>query len=275
MTICIAAMAADKSAVVAASDRMLSAHFLSLEFDHPDSKIEQLSNSCVGLSAGDALPAGELFASARIVATQLQNPQVQQIASSIKDTYAKLRAQSVEEKIFKPRGITIDEFYQQGLIRQFPPEVSMQLDDLVQNATFGVELIIAGVDGNGADIIGISDPGKADSYSRIGYHAIGSGMSHAILSLVSAGQHWTKGINETVFNVFRAKRQAESAPGVGRAIEMRIVVNQSIRAISDGEIAQLDTILTDLTTPKDETLIESIKGLPFDGGREDGQGAKS
>ena len=101
----------------------------------------------MGLSAGDALPAGELFASARAVATQLQNPQVSQIAKSIKDTYAKLRAQHIEEQLFRPRGITIDAFYQQGLIRQFPPEVAMQLDDMVQRTTFGVELIIAGVDG--------------------------------------------------------------------------------------------------------------------------------
>lgn len=261
-------MAAEKSAVVVTSDRMLSAHFLSLEFDHPDSKIEKLGKSCVGLSAGDALPAGELFASAYSVATQLQNPQVGQIAESIKETYANLRARRVEEQVFKPRGITIDAFYQQGLIRQFPPEVAMQLDDLVQRAEFGVTLVISGVDGNGAHIIGISDPGKADSYDRIGYHAIGSGMSHAILSLVSSGQHWAKSINETVFNVFRAKRQSESAPGVGSSIEMRIVTDQGIRPVSDDEINKLDGIHKKLIAPADKELVESIQQLPFDGGYE-------
>ena len=92
MTICIAAIAANISAVIVTSDRMLSAHFLSLEFDHPDSKIEKIGKSCVGLSSGDALPAGELFASAHSVSTQLQNPQVGQIAESIKRTLSKKSA---------------------------------------------------------------------------------------------------------------------------------------------------------------------------------------
>ncbi len=212
MTICIAATAADKSAVVVASDRMLSAHFLSLEFDHPDSKIERLGDSCVGLSSGDALPTGELFASAYSVAAQLQNPQVIHIAESIKDTYSALRAKRIEEQFFKPRGITLDAFYQQGLIRQFPPEVAMQLDDMVQRTDFRVELIIAGVDGTGSHIVGISDPGRADSYDRLGYHAIGSGMSHAILALVSAGQHWAKGVNETVLMCFAQNGRLNRLP---------------------------------------------------------------
>lgn len=271
MTICIAAIAANRSAVIVTSDRMLSAHFLSLEFDHPDSKIEKLGKSCVGLSSGDALPAGELFASAHSVSTQLQNPQVGQIAESIKDAYATLRARRVEEQVFRPRGITLDAFYQQGLIRQFPPEVAMQLDDMVQRAEFRVELVIAGVDGNGAHIIGISDPGRADSYDRVGYHAIGSGMSHAILSLVSSGQHWAKGINETVFNVFRAKRQAETAPGVGRSIEIRIVTNQGTRSVTDKEMKILDDIYTELLSPQDQKLAESIVKLPFNGGKENEQ----
>ena len=273
MTICIAATAANKSAVIVASDRMLSAHFLSLEFDHPDSKIEQLGKSCVGLSCGDALPAGELFASAYSVANQLQNPQVIHIAESIKDTYSVLRTKRIEERIFKPRGITIDDFYQKGLIRQFPPEVAMQLDDMVQRAEFGVELIIAGTDGSGAHIVGVSDPGKTESYDRIGYHAIGSGMSHAILTLVSAEQYWEKSINETVFNVFHAKRQAESAPGVGRTIEMRIVTGQGVRSISEDEIQKLNNILRNFTIPRDKEYIKSISELPFEGGYEDVQQA--
>ena len=218
MTICIAASAADKSAVVVASDRMISAGFLNLEFDHPESKIEKLGKSCVGLSAGDALPAGDLFSSAYPVSTQLQNPKVKQISETVTDTYSLLRKKRIEEEVFSPRGLTIDAFYQQGLIRSFPPEVSMSLDDQVQHAAFGVTLIVAGVDQEGAHIFGVSDPGVSTSYDRIGYHAIGSGMSHAFLSLVAVGQQCSKSINETAYNVFRAKRHSEVAPGVGQSV---------------------------------------------------------
>ena len=263
-------MANNRSAVVAASDRMLSAHFLSLEFEHPDSKIEKLGKSCVGLSAGDALPTGELFLSAHSVAAQLQSPQIDHIADSIKNAYSILRSQRIEEQVFKPRGISIDAFYQQGLIRQFPPEVAMQLDDMVQRVEFGVELIIAGVDGSGAHVVGISDPGKVSQYDRIGYHAIGSGMSHAILNLVGAGHHWTRSTNETVFNVFCAKRQAEVAPGVGQAIEMSIVTNEGVKSVSDDELKQLDQIHKELTGPRNEKITKAIQELPFNGIRKKG-----
>lgn len=263
MTICIAAMADDRSVVVVASDRMLSAHFLSLEFDHPDSKIESLGRACVGLSAGDALPTGELFLSAQMVSAQLQNPQIGHIADSIKKTYIELRSQRIEEQFFKPRGITIADFYQGGLIRQFPQEIAMFLDDSVQRGEFGVELIIAGVDGSGAHIVGITDPGRTSQYDRIGYHAIGSGMSHAILNLVGSGQNWSKSINETVFNVFCSKRQAEAAPGVGRAIEMRIVTDQVIISLTEDDLNQLDKVYEELTKSRNKTITGKIQGLPF------------
>ena len=83
MTICIAVICADRNAVVVASDRMISAPFLTLEFDHPDAKIDQLSSSCVGLTAGDALVATELFTGFENLVAQLSDPQVQLLADHV------------------------------------------------------------------------------------------------------------------------------------------------------------------------------------------------
>lgn len=264
MTICIAATANNNSAVVVASDMMISAGFLNLEFDHPSSKIEQLGQSCVGLSAGDALPAGELFSSAYSVSATLQNPPVEQISETIKEAYCRLREKRIEETVFKPRGVTIHAFYQNGLIRQFPPEVAMSLDDQVQRMEFGVTLIVAGVDQSGAHIFCVSDPGISTSYDRIGYHAIGSGMTHAILSLVASGQHRSKSINETAFNVFRAKRQAELAPGVGNSLELRIITDGNVYTVTSEQLCKLDEILHILETPQNEKIHEDIANWQFD-----------
>ena len=271
MTICIAAVAADRTAVVVASDKMLSAAFLSLEFDHPRSKIESLGSSCVGMSAGDALPVGELFASAQPVATQLQNPQVEQIAKAIKEAYCALRAKRIEETVFQPRGVTLDDFYKRGLIQQLPTELAMSLDDMVQRRNLGIDLIVTGSDQSGAHIFGISDPGVVSNYDRIGYHAIGSGLSHALLSLVGTRQGWLTSINETVFNVFRAKRQAELAPGVGESIEMRVIAGNKTRNVTDEEFSHLNTILKELIAPQEKSHHEKISKLGFDEGGEDGQ----
>ena len=270
MTICIAAMAANRTAVVVASDKMLSAAFLSLEFDHPSSKLENLGSSCVGMSAGDALPVGELFASARPVTTQLQNPRIEQIAKAIKNAYCHLRAKRIQETVFQPRGVTMEQFYQQGLLKQFPAELAMSLDDMVQRrSSLGIDLIIAGVDSNGSHIFGIRDPGIVSPYDRIGYHAIGSGLSHAILSLVGARQDWSASINETVFNVYCAKRQAELAPGVGKDLEIRVITSEGTRNLTDTDLANLDSILQKRLAPQNEQTSEAISKLGFGGGGED------
>ena len=75
MTICIAVACADRKAVVTASDRMLSAPFLTLEFDRPNAKTDRLSTTCVGLTAGDALVASDLFTGFEGLVNQLQAPQ--------------------------------------------------------------------------------------------------------------------------------------------------------------------------------------------------------
>jgi len=61
MTICISAICEGGKAVVVASDRMVTAGFLALEFEHPGGKIKEISKTCVGLTAGDALAQIELF----------------------------------------------------------------------------------------------------------------------------------------------------------------------------------------------------------------------
>lgn len=264
MTVCVAAICGKRQAIVAASDRMLSAHFLAIEFDHPDAKIDILAKTCVGLSAGDALPTTELFAASAGIAQTLQNPQVEMIADRVKRKYSDLRRKEIEEQIFLPRGITVEEFYQQGLISRLPPEVAMALDDRVQRANYGVELIIAGVDASGAHIYGIRDPGVASCYDRVGYHAIGSGMSHALLSLVATGQHWQVGINQSVLNVYQAKKQAELAQGVGNATEIRIITPTGIRTISEEELDRLEKIRNDLLAPKTKIVETAIRGLPFE-----------
>ena len=86
MTICIAANCKVGQAVVVGSDRMLSAPFLFLEFDHPDAKIDTITPTCVALTAGDALIAQDILAGAEDIASTLSNPTVNIIADHILST---------------------------------------------------------------------------------------------------------------------------------------------------------------------------------------------
>jgi hypothetical protein len=61
LTICIASVCNNGSALVLAADRAVTSPSLSIEFEHPGKKMTCLSDSCVALTAGDALAHTELF----------------------------------------------------------------------------------------------------------------------------------------------------------------------------------------------------------------------
>jgi hypothetical protein len=104
MTICIAAICENGEAVIVTSDRMITANFLALEFEHPNPKIEKLADCCVGLTAGDALAHTELFRACRQYVQQMKSPQVELIVNEVKDQFLSLRQKRAEEEILRPRG---------------------------------------------------------------------------------------------------------------------------------------------------------------------------
>ena len=265
MTICIAATCADQTAVVAASDRMVSAPFLTLEFDHPDAKIDQLSRTCVGLTAGDALVATDLFTGFEGMVSQLQDPQVQLIVEQVKQRFVEIRRTLIDERVFRPRGISLFDFYSKGLITALPPDLAMVLDSQVQQGQLEAAVIVAGVDGSGSHIHGIEDPGTSSCYDRLGYHAVGSGYRHALLYLATAQQHWSSSINQTVHNVYEAKKQAELAQGVGDTTELRVITGTGIRPLTQSELNDLEELHEKRTAPALNSLKNEIDGLPFEG----------
>ena len=270
MTICIAASCADGQAVVVASDRMLSAPFLTVEFDHPDTKIDQISENCVALSSGDALCVQDVLIGGLGAASHLQNPPIKTLAEQIKLQFCEIRKQRVNDLILGPRGIDFDGFYQGGMISRFPQDLAMLLDSQVQMHALGTMLLVAGVDDSGAHIYCIDDPGKMACFDRVGYHAIGSGHRHAVLKLVALKQHHSTSVNETVFNVYCAKRVAELAPGVGQATSIKIVSRTETAPVEHQLLDGLEPAYIAQANPVNEAVRKAIDELPFCGGSEHG-----
>lgn len=231
MTVCIAARCEGGKAIVVASDRMLSAPFLSVEFDHQDAKIDQIGQNCVALSSGDALCVQDVLASSIGAANQLQNPSISMLAEQVKDQYREIRTQRINDFVLGTRGIDFDSFYQGGMIARFPQDLAMLIDRDVQTHDLGITILVSGVDESGAHIYSIENPGSIQCFDRLGYHAIGIGHRHATLHLVSLGQHQSASINETIVNVFCAKKAAELAPGVGQATTMKVVSFNETKSI--------------------------------------------
>ena len=265
MTICIAALCDQGKSVVVASDRMLSAPFLTVEFDHPDAKIESIGSNCVALSAGDALYVTDVLSNSSGMSQQLQNPSVELMTNELKEKFIQVRHRLLDERLFRPRGLSFNDFYRGGLIQATPPDLAMLLDNQVSSFQLGISLIVAGVDSFGGHIFSIEDPGSSQCFDRLGYHAIGSGHRHAILSLVISQQNFQSDLNWSVYNVYFAKRQSEMAPGVGQATDMRIVEASGERKITDEELRSLGDIYTRHNARDLSHIQGSVDSLSFRG----------
>lgn len=273
MTVCIAANCAGGSAVVVASDRMLSAPFLTLEFDHPDAKIDQVSQTCVALTSGDALAAQDVLADGAGFAGQLQSPMITNFADQIRQKFVDSRRRLANEQVLEPRGMNFADFYQGGGISRLPPDLGMVIDNAIQRLRLEVSVILAGVDSTGAHIFHIEDPGTTSCFDRLSYHAIGSGHRHALLTLVSHSQHRTNDINRTVFNVYAAKRAAEAAPGVGQATEMRVITKAGVQVVTTETIAKMRALYDRKVTTRIAEVEAGISELPFGAGKSDEKGS--
>ena len=270
MTVCIAASCAGGDAIVVASDRMLSAPFLTVEFDHQDAKIDQIGGNCVALSSGDALCVQDVLIGGWGAASQLQNPSISTLAERIKVQFCKVRIQRINDLLMGPRGIDFDGFYKGGMIGMFPHDLAMLIDNQVQNFGLETTILVAGVDDTGSHIFSIGDPGTMACFDRVGYHSIGVGHRHAVLKLVSLSQHQSKSISETVFDVFCAKRVAELAPGVGQATSMKIVTRLETKTVEQDILDKLAPAYEEHSNPSNDTVKKAIDELPYDRDSEGG-----
>lgn len=214
MTICLAAICDSGSRLVVASDSMITNPALSIEFEHPTKKMTELSHSCVALTAGDALAHTELFNSVQIEIERLKSPTLTNIISKIKECYQEIRKREITEKYLIPRGFdNFADFYQAQRVLNL--EIAQRIQYQIEEYDYGLEILIAGIEEGKAHIYEIFDPGTSKCFDSINFHAIGSGVPHALNSLIARGCNQSIPIADCLMKIFEAKKMAEKAPGVG------------------------------------------------------------
>ena len=267
MTICIGALCADlqgnpSRAVIVASDRMVTLGQIT-EFEHEVPKINKITDKIVALIAGDALKGSRIV---RDVSRQLPvaSPLVQGVAEATANRYVELRKEQIENDVSKPRSITIEDFYNEGIQTQMIPQLAGQIDHHVATFDYGVAMLIAGIDDGGAHLFSIGNPGGSfNDHQPIGYHAIGSGWLHALQSIIGFGHMGARGLHETIFTVYASKRRAEVAPGVGHDTDMMIVMSDGITRVEQSTLDELEKVYGEYQRPVSQETKDKVAKLGF------------
>jgi len=227
---------------------------LSREFEHTRSKIVPLSGSCLMMTAGPALRDVELQKHVLRATAGMTRVTVADIVEKVKDGYQRARRKKIEELFIKPRGLTLEEFLQSG--RALLPEAAMVIDENLASFDYGLEILVAGTDGEGAHIYLINNPGTSECFDSIGYHAIGSGEPLAISSLIESGYSDAMSLKETMWAVYEAKKRAENAPGVGRGADFTLVESEQTIPFDAPSLEKLEQLYNESTKEHEKCFQE-------------------
>ncbi len=264
MTVCLAAICTDDEGqprVVIASDRMVTYPGF-IEFEHTVPKIAPASPCAVTMISGDTL-VGTRLARETAQATYGSNPPLAQIAQQLALNYEAVRHQWVETQVLSPRGLNFQSFYQGHA--GFNGQITFAIDQTLTQFDLQIELLLAGVDGSGAHLYTVHNPGRTPrEHDVIAYAAVGSGWIHVMQSMI--GFHHSPGapFKETLYRVYASKRRAEVAPGVGTEMDMAVISHAGIQALTEEQLRELEGIYNTIRADSQSVLDSHLSELVFD-----------
>lgn len=222
MTICMAVICEEGKAAICATDRMVTHHGLSVQFQHAQPKITALTPRCCAMTAGSALSHTDILEQVRGSLAALKDPLIAQAVRSVKEAYQQARMEELIERYLIPRGIRdIAHFLE--LHGRLDQVIAAAIQYEIDSFDYGVEMIISGISQEVAHIYSIGNPGVSARFDALGFHAIGSGLPHATNSLIARGCNRDLRLLESLMIVTEAKIMAEKAPGVGSDTDVCIL----------------------------------------------------
>jgi hypothetical protein len=225
VTVCVAAIA-NNNGMFVASDRMKTSG--DIQYEPEVSKIIPLTTSIVMLTAGDSQLNNEIAVSLRewvamhVRATPDEWIPVRRVVDWYVWQRQELKRKAAEAALLHPLGLTTQTFLASQ--KDMDPSLAQELArNIIHFAVPPTQVIIAGIDTLGPHIYTVSD-GFVAYHNAVGFAAIGVGSWHVESEFMLSGHHPARSIPETVSLVYRAKRRAETAPGVGAATDLGMMI---------------------------------------------------
>jgi 20S proteasome alpha/beta subunit len=258
MTICIAGISNNKQ-IVGITDKMLTLPKpVATTYEITENnKIIKLTDKSFALFAGDVIGANSILSLAKKNINEGQS--VNEIAELVKKAYKDYWTSIVNDNLFQRYQLSLDSYMENQ--KNIDQNLVQQINHILGQHNVGVEIIIAGLDGETPFIYKILNPGTIISYNSVGYCCIGSGMQHATLSLIESEYHSGLSVQESVFATFQAKKKAEYDPGVGELCDV-VLLNDNYKKLTTTQLSAIIRIYNDYhsdITQRKSTCFSSIE----------------
>jgi len=234
MTVCISAICTEKNEehIVFAVDHMITT--ANGEFEHPINKYEIINKNTVAMVAGDALLMNYFME------LENYNEDYESIQKTMQKKFYEKRKEMVKEKILDP--LYLDNDFIKNSVKS-PQNNSFTKIILKEVLKVQIEnsILLVGFIDNEAQISEIN-AGRVFDYRTINFHSIGSGHIQAQNTLLFQKQSREDDLKTTLYNVYRAKKNAEVTQGVGKETEMGFLNKNKILILNKESLNILENI---------------------------------
>ncbi len=234
MTICISAIANEdrKEVVIFATDHMISTQIG--KFEHAIKKYKAVGKNSIAMLAGNTLLFNECLAEVSPASSFFE------VREKIFQNMNALRKKIVRNEVYNVYGID-DTFVKDALRQQVPNKYIDTILAKISEFRLGTQILLIGFHDEKAQICEITEDGIVD-FRDIHFHAIGSGTIQAINTLLFQKHSQKCDVKAALYNVFKAKKNAEAAEGVGRETEILVFKNNRAHEVSATDLNTLQLI---------------------------------
>lgn len=255
------------TAIIAATDRMLSDTGLGIEYESSRWKALLLDSHHLVLVSGEltfnSIALAELNAWAR------DNPgrSTLEIATTYGQIVNRCSFQRAAKRYLAPLGVQEPAGLEGLLALGLPEGLVGQICDQLQSERVDCEAIIAGSDGRESHLYRVDRQGIVTQHDDIGFVSIGSGGIHASGFYMQAPYTHVLGYHRALLLAYFAKKRAEVAPGVGSETDLFLITGDGIFRLDDEILTGLQAAYDSAEAmarrfvPKLERIIARI-GMP-------------
>lgn len=263
MTICVSVLCKNNQAVVVGTDRMITDRGIPIEFEASESKYSMYKNEDIGIvfaSAGSALSPSSFHGVLERNIGEIES--IEEAVDLVKRTYIKTKQKKFEESVLSPRGISLEQFYNEGMHNSGRGE---EWDRMYNKFSLDLDIILAAKGNQKAYSYRVSDSGEfsglVESFAGLGFDAVGTGASLARDTLTSR-YSTDLSVKQALYVLYTALENASQAPGVGREFDIA-VIDDSLMSVNEETKVSLQTIYNEneKSNPYPEDIEERLEGI--------------
>lgn len=234
MTICISAICTENSKehIVFSVDHMITTGIG--QFEHDISKYKLLTDNSVGMLAGNALLMDYFLED------DYSNKSYSEIQSVLEEKFKQKRLQKIQREILDIYAIDFDDV-KEMLKNPITNDFQSLILKGITKTNLDTAILLMGFENGKAKISEIVDTG-IETYDQIYFNTIGSGSIQAQNTLLFQKHSKQDDLKTTLYNVYKAKKNAEVMQGVGKETDIGYLNEEGIIMLDDENIAILDEI---------------------------------